>query len=49
VDGFIEAPSDCFFLTFAPSRLIGFWSFLVLIFVFQAAIRGNSFNRTICS
>src|ERR1035438_7888108 len=50
VDGFMAAhPSGCFFLTFAPSWLMGFGSYLVLIFVFQAAIRGSSFNRTICS
>jgi hypothetical protein len=36
-------------LTINCSRLIGFWSFLVSIFVFQAAFRGSGFNRTICS
>ena len=30
-------------------RLMGFGLFPVSIFVFQAAIRGSSFNRTICS
>jgi hypothetical protein len=34
-------PSVCFFLTFAPLWLIGFWSFRVLIFAFQAAVRGS--------
>jgi len=37
------------FLTFDSLWLIGFGSFLVLIFAFQAATRGSSFNRTICS
>jgi hypothetical protein len=42
-------PSGCFFLTFAPSWLIGFGSFLVLSFAFQAAVRDSSLNRTLCS
>jgi hypothetical protein len=44
VDGFIAAPSVCVFLTFDPLSLIGFRSFRVLIFAFQAAVRGSSFN-----
>jgi len=42
------APSVGVFLTFDPLLLIGFRSFLVLIFAFQAA-RVNNFRRTICS
>ena len=48
MDGFIATPSVCVFLTFDPLSLIGFRSFLVLILTFQAAVRGSSFNRTIC-
>jgi hypothetical protein len=49
VAGFIAAPSVCVFLTVNLLWLIGFGSFLVLIFAVQAAVRGRSFNRTICS
>jgi len=37
------------YLTINRSRLIDFWSFLVLFFVFQTTFRGKSFNRMICS
>jgi hypothetical protein len=39
VTGFIAAPSVCIFLTFDPLSLVGFRSFLVLIFAVQAAVR----------
>jgi hypothetical protein len=38
VDGFIAASFVCIFMTFDLLSLLGFWSFLVLIFVFQAAV-----------
>src|SRR5712671_6749804 len=37
VDGSMASPSVCVFVTFDLSWLIGFRSFLVLIFAFQAA------------
>ena len=49
VAGFRAAPAVGVFLTVNLLRLTGFGSVLVLSFAFQAAIRGNSFNRTICS
>jgi hypothetical protein len=49
VDGLIAAPSVSIFMMLDRSWLMGFGSFLVLIFAFQAAVRGSSFNRTIYS
>src|ERR1035437_612906 len=41
VAGFIAASSVCIFLMFDLPLLISFRSFLVLIFAFQAAVRGS--------
>jgi hypothetical protein len=46
VDGFIAVPSVCIFLTFDPSWLMSFRSFLVLTFVFQAAVRDTPLHTT---
>jgi hypothetical protein len=43
------APFVGVFLTVNFPVLFGFRSFRVFSFVFQAAFRGSSFNRTICS
>jgi hypothetical protein len=48
VAGLIAAPCVSIFMMFDRPLLLGFRSFLVLIFAFQAAC-GNNFNRTICS
>jgi hypothetical protein len=39
--GFMASPSVSVCLTFDPLSLIGFRSLLVLIFAFQAAVRGS--------
>jgi hypothetical protein len=47
--GFRAAPFVGVCLTIDYSRLTSFRPNLVLIMVFQAASRGNNFNRTTCS
>jgi hypothetical protein len=48
VTGFIAAPSVCIFITFDPLSLIGYQSFLVVIWLYRS-IRGSKPTGTVSS